>query len=75
LKADFACCSYEGNAEDIPVLETYVFGSPSYNEEVISNDDQEQPTFGEYLSEDDEEQSFSMVPVYDNNGSDPWESH
>jgi hypothetical protein len=39
------------------------------------NIDQEQPTFGEYLSKDDEEQSFSMVPVYDNYGSDPWESH
>jgi hypothetical protein len=28
LKADFVCCSYEENAEDIFVLETYVFSSP-----------------------------------------------
>jgi hypothetical protein len=75
LKADFACCSYEGNAEDIPVHETDVFGSPAYDEEVISSTDQEQPTFDEYPNEDDEEQSFSMVLVYDDYESDPWESH
>jgi hypothetical protein len=75
LKADFACFSYEGNAEDILVLETNVFGSPAYDEEVISNTDQEQPTFDEYPSEDDEEKRFSMVPVYDDYESDPWESH
>jgi hypothetical protein len=35
LKVDFVCCSYEENVEDILVLETDVFGSPSYDEEVI----------------------------------------
>jgi hypothetical protein len=83
LKADFVCCSYEESAEDIFVLETYVFGSPAYDEEVISNTDQGQLIFYEYPSEDDEEKSFfmasleprSMVLVYDNYGSDPWESH
>jgi hypothetical protein len=75
LEADRACCSYEGDAEDILVLETDVFGSPAYDEEVISGTDQEQPTFDEYPNEDDEEQRFSMVPVYDDYESDPWESH
>jgi hypothetical protein len=41
LKADRACCSYE-DAEDIPVLETDVLGSPTYDKEVISNTIQEQ---------------------------------
>jgi hypothetical protein len=68
-------CSYEGDAEDILVLETDVFGSPAYDEEVISNTDQEQTTFDEYPNEDDEEKSFPMVPVYDDYDSDPWESH
>jgi hypothetical protein len=83
LKADFVCCSYEENAEDISVLETNVFGSPDYDEEVVSNTDQKQPIFDEYPSEDDKEQSFfmasleprSMVPVYDDYESDPWEGH
>jgi hypothetical protein len=74
-KADFACCSHEGNAEDIPVHETDVFGSPAYDEEVISSTDQEQTTFDKYPSTDDEEHSFSMVLVYDDYKSSPWESH
>jgi hypothetical protein len=41
LEADRACCSYE-EAEDIPVLETDVLGSPTYDEEVISDTDQEE---------------------------------
>jgi hypothetical protein len=45
LKADFVCCSYEGNAEDISFLETNVFRSLAYYEEVVSNTDQEQPIF------------------------------
>jgi hypothetical protein len=65
LEADFACRSYEENAEDIPVLEADVLGSPAYDEEVMSDTDQEQTTFDGYPSEDDEEQSFSMVPIYD----------
>jgi hypothetical protein len=75
LKADFSCFSYEGNTEDISIHETYVFGSPAYDEELISSTDQEQPTSNEYPSEDDEEQSSSMVPVYDDYEFDPWESH
>jgi hypothetical protein len=75
LEADRACCSYEGDAEDILVLEMDVFGSPSYDEEVISNTDQEKPSFDEYPNEDDEERSFSKVYVYDDCESDPWESH
>jgi hypothetical protein len=31
-KADFAHRSYEENVEDIPILETYVLGSPAYDE-------------------------------------------
>ena len=83
MKADFVCFSYEENAEDIFILETYVLSIPSYDEEVVSNIDQEQPIFDEYPNEDDEEQIFSiaslelrsMVPVYDNYEFDPWESH
>jgi hypothetical protein len=74
LKADRACCSYE-DAEDIPVLETDVLGSPTYDKEVISDTGQEQTTCDEYPSEDDEEQSSPMVLVYDDYDSDPWESH
>jgi len=37
--------SDEENAEDIFVLETYFFGSPSYDEEVISNTNQKQGFF------------------------------
>jgi hypothetical protein len=83
LKAVFVHFSYEGNAEDIFFIKTNVFSSLAYDKEVVSNIDQEQPIFYEYPSEDDEEQSFfmaslepcSMVPVYDNYGFDPWESH
>jgi len=75
LKAYFACCSYEGNVKDISVLETNIFGSPSYNEEVILNTDQEHTTFDGYPSEDDEEQIFSMVLVYDDFESDTCENH
>jgi hypothetical protein len=41
LKEDYVCFSYEGNTEDIFVHDTDVFGNPSYDEEVISNTDQE----------------------------------
>jgi hypothetical protein len=75
LEADFACHSYEENAEDIPVLEEDVLGSPTCDEEVMSYNDQEQTTFYGYPSEDDEEQSFSIVLFYDDYESDPWESH
>jgi hypothetical protein len=36
-KAEFVCCSYKGDVVDIPVLETDVLGSPTYDEEVISD--------------------------------------
>jgi hypothetical protein len=83
LKEDFVCCSYEENEKDISVLEKNFFSSPSYDEEVVSNTDQEQPIFEEYATEDDEEWSFfisslephSLAPIYDNYESDPWESH
>jgi hypothetical protein len=83
LKADLFCCSYEENVDDIYVLETNCFGSPNYDEEVVSNTDQKQPIFDEYLSEEDKEQSLFMVslephrivPVYDDYESDPWEGH
>jgi hypothetical protein len=32
LEEDFSCRSYEKDAEDIPVLETEVFGIPAYDE-------------------------------------------
>jgi hypothetical protein len=83
LKADFVCCSYEENAEDVYVLEIDVFSRSAYDEEVVSNTNQEQPIFDEYPNEDDDEQNFfkasleprSMVHVYDNYEYDPWESH
>jgi hypothetical protein len=75
LEVDFACCSYEENAEDILVLETYVLGSPAYDEEVMLDIDQEQTTFDGYPSEDEEKQSSSMVPVYSDCETDPGESH
>jgi hypothetical protein len=34
LEADRACCSYEGDAEDFPVLGADVLGSPSHDGEV-----------------------------------------
>jgi hypothetical protein len=75
LEEDFARRSYEEDAKDIPVLETYVLGSLAYDEEVILNTDKEQTTFDGYPSEYDEEHSFSMVHVYDDYESDPCESH
>jgi hypothetical protein len=56
-------------------LEIDVLGSPAYDEEVMSDTDQEQTTFNEYPSEDDEEQSSSMVPIYSDCETDPGESH
>jgi hypothetical protein len=83
LKEDFVFFSYEENAKDIFFLEAYIFGSPAYDEEVVSYIDQEQPIFYEYPSEDEEEKSFfmysmesrSVVPVYDIYESNPWEIH
>ena len=75
LEVDFACCSNEENAEDISFLEVDVLGSPAYDEEVMSDTDQEQTNFDGYPSEDDEEQIFSIVLFYDDYESDPWESH
>jgi hypothetical protein len=75
LKAYFSQHSYEENAEDISVLEIEVLYSPYYDEEVISNIDQEQMTFDGYPNEDDEEQSFSMVHIYGDCESNPRESH
>jgi len=79
LKADFVCCSYEENTEDIVFLETNLFGSPDYDEDVVSNTDKKQPFFYEYPSEDDKEQSLfmpslephNMVFVYDDYESNP----
>jgi hypothetical protein len=68
-------CSYKGDAEDIPVLEKDVLGSPTYDEEVISNIGREQTTCDGYPIEDDEEQISPMVPVYYDCESDPWEIH
>jgi hypothetical protein len=48
LKEDFSRRSYEENAEDILVLETDVLGSPAYDEEVMSDTDQEQMNFDGY---------------------------
>jgi hypothetical protein len=48
LKVDFVCCSYDESVKDISVLETYVFRIPTYDEEVVSNTNQEQPIFDEY---------------------------
>jgi hypothetical protein len=75
LEAYFSCFSYEENAEDVPVLETNVFGSPAYDGEVISNTDHEQPTFDENPSIDDEEKRFYMVLIYDYYDYNPCESH
>jgi hypothetical protein len=61
LEADRACCSYEGDVEDILVLETNVFGNPAYDEEVISNTDQEKPNFDEYLNEEEEEPEGKFI--------------
>jgi hypothetical protein len=67
--------SYKGDAEDILVLETDILGSPTYDKEVISNTDREQTTCDGYPNEDDEESSSTMVPVYYDCESDPWEIH
>jgi hypothetical protein len=73
---NFVCCSYEENAEDIFVLETDVFSSPTYDEEVVSNTDQEQPIFDEYSDEEEQIPTSHFVdlrsnqPVYDNYESD-----
>jgi hypothetical protein len=83
LKVNVVCFSYEENAGDIPILEAYFFANTAYDEEVVSNTNQKQPFFDEYPSEDDEEQSLSMaslepcsmVHVYDNYKSNPWEGH
>jgi hypothetical protein len=83
LKADFVCLIYEENVEDIFFLEADVFSSLAYDEELVSNTEQEKPIFDEYPSEYDEEKSFfiasleprSMVHVYDNYESDHWQSH
>jgi len=75
LEANFSCCSYEENAEDILVLEIDVLGSPTYDEEVMSNTDQEQTDFDGYPNKDDEEKRFSMVLVYSDCETNPGESH
>jgi hypothetical protein len=75
LKAYFSCFSYEENEEDNSVLETYVLGSPTYYEEVMSDTDQEQKYFDGYPNEDDEEQIFSMVHVCSDCETDPGERH
>lgn len=75
LKAGVVWCSCEENAEDIFVPETDVLGSLAYEGEVVTWTDRKQPIFDEYPSKDDEEQSFSMVPVYDDCDYDPWECH
>jgi hypothetical protein len=83
LKVDVVHYSYGENAEDILVLEANVFGSPSYDEEFVSNDDKKQPIFDEYPGEYDEKKIFfmdplepcSMVPVYDNYEPDIWVGH
>jgi hypothetical protein len=63
LKADFVCFSYEENVEDIYVLETNVFSSPTYDEEVVTNTDQERPIFDEYPNEDDDEHNFFIASL------------
>jgi hypothetical protein len=42
LKVDFSCHSYKENIEDILVLEIDVLGIPAYDEEVMSDTDQQQ---------------------------------
>ena len=64
-------------------LKADVLGSPTYDEEVVSNADQKQPIFYEHPNEDDKEKSFfmaslephSMVHVYDDYEYDPCEGH
>jgi hypothetical protein len=74
-KAEFVCFFYKVDAEDIPVLEIDILGSPTYEEEVISDTVQEKTTCDGYPIEEDEEQSSPMVPVYYDCESDPWEIH
>jgi hypothetical protein len=47
------------------MIETDVFGSPAYNEEVISNIDQEQQTFDEYPNEEEEETEGQFISYPD----------
>jgi hypothetical protein len=75
LKAVFSHRSYEENTEDIPVLETNVLEIPAYDEEVMSDADQEQTIVDGYPNEDDGEKIFSMVPVFGDCESDPGENH
>jgi hypothetical protein len=63
LKEKFVCFSYEENEEDSFVLETNIFRNPAYDEEVVSNADQEQLMFDEYPSEDDEENIFFIASL------------
>jgi hypothetical protein len=75
LEANFSCFSYQENAKDILVLETDVIGILAYDEEVMSDTDQEQTNFDRCPSEDDEEKIFSMVFVYSDCETNPGESH
>jgi hypothetical protein len=45
-------------------METNVPGNPTYDEEVMSDTDQEQMIVDGYTSKDDGEHSFSMVPMF-----------
>jgi hypothetical protein len=49
--------------------------SPAYDEEVMSDTDQEQMIVDGYPNKDDREKSFSMVPVFGDCESDPGENH
>jgi hypothetical protein len=75
LEEDFSRRSYEEDAKDIPVLETEVFGSLAYDEEVMSYTNQEQIAFDGYPNEDNENQSSSMVPDYSDCEIDLGEIH
>jgi hypothetical protein len=75
LKEYFSHRSYEENTEDILVLEIVDLGSPAYDEEVMSDTHQEQTIVDGYPSEEDEEHSFSMVPIFGDYESNPGESH
>jgi hypothetical protein len=75
LKTDRDDDLFEEDAGDIPVLEVDGFGIPAHGEVVMLSIDPEQPTFNEYPNKEDDEQRFSMVPVYCDYEFDSGERH
>jgi hypothetical protein len=75
LEEDFSRRSYEEDAEDIPVLETEVFGSPAYDEEVMSIPTKNKQLLMDIPARTMKSKSSSMVPDYSDCETDPGESH